>query len=53
VLNFLNEASGKEPKHLFTHGLALLLVEASHAFLDRPRTGFDVEGVLSYISRDG
>jgi hypothetical protein len=30
----------------------LLLVKASHALLDRSRTGFDVEGVLGDFSGD-
>jgi hypothetical protein len=35
-----------------SHGLTLFLVKASHALLDRPRTGFDVEGVLGDFPGD-
>jgi hypothetical protein len=52
VLNFLNEASGQEPRQLLAHGPTLLMVEASQTLLDRPRTGFDVEDVLGNIPGD-
>jgi hypothetical protein len=52
VLNILNEASDQEPGQLFVHGLVLLLVKASHALLDRLRTGFDIEGVLDDVPGD-
>jgi hypothetical protein len=52
VLNFHNNIGSQKSGQLLSNDPALLIVKVSYAMLDRPRTGFYVEGVLGNFLGD-